>query len=71
MFGRKPAQPKSAPQVRAEGGSLARMVNSAGRVDLTLLQRWILQWRGLGVSFEIVPVVPSRDTRAVVEPHLD
>ncbi len=39
--------------------------------DLTLLQRWILQWRGLGVSFEIVPVVPSKDTRAVVEPLLD
>ena len=39
MFGRKPAQPKSAPEVRAEGGSLARVVNSAGRVDLTLLQR--------------------------------
>jgi hypothetical protein len=39
VFGRKPAQPKSAPEVRAEGGSLARMVNSAGRVDLTLLQR--------------------------------
>jgi hypothetical protein len=38
--------------------------------DLTLLQRWVLQWRGLGVSFEIVPVVPSRDTRAVVEPLL-
>jgi len=39
VFGRKPAPPKSAPQVRPEGGSLARMVNSAGRVDLTLLQR--------------------------------
>lgn len=38
--------------------------------DLTLLQRWILQWRGLGVAFEIVPVVPSKDTRAVVEPLL-
>ncbi len=38
--------------------------------DLTLLQTWILQWRGLGVSFEIVPVVPSKDTRAVVEPFL-
>jgi hypothetical protein len=38
--------------------------------DLTLLQQWILQWRGLGVTFEIVPVVPSRDTRAVVEPFL-
>jgi len=39
--------------------------------DLTRLQQWILQWRGLGVTFEIVPVVPSKDTRAVVEPFLD
>ena len=39
--------------------------------DLTLLQQWILQWRGLGVTFEIVPVVPSKDTRAVVEAELD
>jgi hypothetical protein len=38
--------------------------------DLTRLQQWILQWRGLGVTFEIVPVVPSKDTRAVVEPFL-
>lgn len=39
--------------------------------DLTLLQRWILQWRGLGVAFEIVPVVPSKDTRAVVDAILE
>jgi len=39
--------------------------------DLTLLQRWVLQWRGLGVSFEIVPVVTSAETRAVVAPLLD
>lgn len=39
--------------------------------DVTLLQQWILQWRGLGVSFEIVPVVSSADTRRVVEPLLD
>ena len=38
--------------------------------DASLLQSWVLHWRGLGVRFEIVPVVPSRDTRAVVEPHL-
>ena len=38
--------------------------------DLTLLQQWILQWRGLGVTFEIVPVVPSSDTQAVVAPLL-
>lgn len=39
--------------------------------DVTLLQQWILQWRGLGVSFEIVPVASSADTRRVVEPLLD
>jgi len=34
--------------------------------DLRLLQSWILRWNDL-VDFEIVPVVPSKDTRAVVE----
>ena len=39
--------------------------------DLRLLQEWALQWRGFGVTFEIVPVVSSKDTREVVAPHLD
>ena len=39
--------------------------------DLRLVQEWVLKWRGSGVSFEIVPVVSSADTRAVVAPHLD
>jgi hypothetical protein len=39
--------------------------------DLRLLQQWILKWRGFGVSFEIVPVVSSKDAREVVAPHLD
>jgi len=39
--------------------------------DLRLFQQWILQWRGCGVTFEIVPVVGSRDTREIVAPHLD
>jgi len=39
--------------------------------DATLLQKWVLQWRGTGTSFEIVPVVPSKDTRDVVAPYLD
>ncbi|HWQ08514.1 MAG TPA: DUF3303 family protein [Holophaga sp.] len=38
--------------------------------DLRLLQEWVLQWRGCGVTFEIVPVVTSADTKAVVAPHL-
>ncbi len=39
--------------------------------DARLLQEWVLQWRGLGVTFEIVPVVPSKDTRSVVETYID
>ena len=39
--------------------------------DARLLQEWVLQWRGTGVTFEIVPVVPSAQTREVVAPHLD
>jgi Domain of unknown function (DUF3303) len=39
--------------------------------DLRLLQQWILQWRGSGVSFEIVPVLTSKATRDVVAPFLD
>lgn len=38
--------------------------------DLRLLQEWVLQWRGAGVTFEIVPVVPSAQTREVVAPYL-
>ena len=39
--------------------------------DLRLLQQWILQWRGSGTSFEIVPVLSSAETREVVAPYLD
>jgi Protein of unknown function (DUF3303) len=39
--------------------------------DLRLLQEWILMWRGSGVTFEIVPVVSSKETRELVAPHLD
>jgi hypothetical protein len=38
--------------------------------DLRLIQAWVLRSRGLGVTFEIVPVVASSETRAVVEPYL-
>ena len=34
--------------------------------DLRLLQHWVLQWSDL-MSCEIVPVVPSAETRALVE----
>jgi hypothetical protein len=39
--------------------------------DLRLLQAWVLGWRGAGVTFEIVPVVSSQETREVVAPYLD
>jgi hypothetical protein len=39
--------------------------------DPRLIQAWILEWRGLGVTFEVVPVVTSKEARAVVEPYLD
>lgn len=39
--------------------------------DLRLIQQWILHWRGLGATFEIVPVVSSAATREVVAPYLD
>lgn len=39
--------------------------------DARLLQEWVLNWRGTGVTFEIVPVVPSAETRALVAPRLD
>ncbi len=38
--------------------------------DLRKFQEWCLQWRGLGVTFEIVPVVSSKETQATVAPHL-
>jgi hypothetical protein len=38
--------------------------------DPRLIQQWILHWREFA-TFEIVPVVPSSETREVVAPHLD
>jgi hypothetical protein len=39
--------------------------------DARLFQEWILQWRGIGTTLEIIPVVSSKETREVVAPHLD
>lgn len=39
--------------------------------DARLFQQWTLQWRGTGATFEIIPVVPSKDTRELVAPLLD
>lgn len=38
--------------------------------DASLLQEWALHWRGTGVRFEFVPVVPSARTREIVGPRL-
>jgi hypothetical protein len=38
--------------------------------DPALFQKWILAWGDL-VDFEIVPVVPSKETRALVEGAID
>ena len=38
--------------------------------DARLIQQWVLHWRGTGVTFEIVPVVTSAQTREVVAPYL-
>lgn len=37
--------------------------------DARLLQRWVAQWSDL-IEFEIVPVVPSAETREAIEPLL-
>ncbi len=39
--------------------------------DLRRFQEWILQWRNSGATFEIVPVVSSKETREMVAPYLD
>ncbi|NLH81098.1 MAG: DUF3303 family protein [Phyllobacteriaceae bacterium] len=39
--------------------------------DATAIQAWALHWRGLGARFEVVPVVPGGDTRALIAPRLD
>jgi hypothetical protein len=39
--------------------------------DLRLLQQWTLKSRGSGVTFEIIPVVSSKETREVVAPFID
>ncbi len=37
--------------------------------DVTLLQRWVAEWRDL-VAFEIVPVASSKETAAAIEGQL-
>jgi hypothetical protein len=37
--------------------------------DASLLQQWLLSWNGL-IEAEIVPVVPSKKTQAIVQPFI-
>ena len=37
--------------------------------DVTLLQRWVAQWSDL-IDFEIVPVVPGKETAAALAEQL-
>jgi hypothetical protein len=37
--------------------------------DARMFQQWIVQWQDL-VEFEIVPVVPSKETTEVITPML-
>jgi hypothetical protein len=37
--------------------------------DVTLLQRWVTEWSDL-IEFEIVPVVPGKDTGAALSSQL-
>jgi Protein of unknown function (DUF3303) len=39
--------------------------------DPRLFQQWALEWRGLGMTLEIVPVVTSKETQAVIAPFVD
>lgn len=39
--------------------------------DLRLLQEWVVRVTGSGVTFEVVPVVDSKETQAVVAPYID
>ncbi|HZZ60831.1 MAG TPA: DUF3303 family protein [Roseiarcus sp.] len=39
--------------------------------DLRLIQQWVLQWRGSGATFEIVPVVTSKEMQVLVAPFLE
>ena len=36
--------------------------------DITLLQQWVAQWSDL-VAFEIVPVVPGKETATALSPE--
>ena len=39
--------------------------------DIRLLQQWVLERRGSGITFEFIPVLSSKQTQEVVAPYLD
>ncbi len=39
--------------------------------EVRVFQQWALQWRGFDVDLEIVPVVGSKDTQALIADYLD
>src|ERR1700744_2039739 len=39
--------------------------------DAALLQQWVLHWRGVGATFEIVPVLTGQGPRAIFDAYLD
>jgi hypothetical protein len=39
--------------------------------DVRPLQKWVLERRGHGISFEFIPIVSSKETQEVVRPYLD
>ena len=51
--------------------SFARCFQLMECEDLRLIQQWALEWRGLGMTFEIVPVVRSKETQALVAAFLE
>lgn len=50
--------------------SLGRCFQLMECEDAAAMQDWVLQWRGTGVSFEFIPVVPGATTKQLVEPSL-
>ena len=50
--------------VSADVGRCFQLMECA---DVTLLQRWVAEWSDL-IEFEIVPVVPGKDTAAALPP---
>ncbi len=61
--------------VRDEGVKFPEGLNRCFQLmecdDACLLQEWVLNCQGFGMTFEIVPVVPSKEAREVAAPFLD